>query len=76
MKKTNYAYLMGLVSIMALTSCGNAGTVDLDNIVFKSDNLVQSSYGGLGVEMGVYEDTDRLSPSSQERIIANMQKLN
>lgn len=77
MKTSAITLLTGLtfITTIALSSCGSSA-VDLDNIVFSEDNIVQSSYGGLGVEMGVYEDTDRLSPSSEERIIANLKKLN
>jgi len=64
-----------LTSSISLLSCGGT-TVDTTNITFADSDLVQSSYGGLGVEWGAYEDTSKLDDYSWERIYANIKKLN
>ena len=76
MKKSKISIcLLPLVSLMALSSCGGQ-IIDPTIIAFKKENLVQSSFGGLGVEWGVYEDTDKLDERSRERIFENIQRLN
>lgn len=60
---------------VCLSSCGSSA-IDYDHIVFKEDNLVQSSFGGLGVEWGVYEDTDKLGDGAEEKILKTIAKLN
>ena len=67
--------LLPLISIMALSSCGGQIS-DPTTVAFKKENLIQSSFGGLGVEWGVYEDTDKLDDRSRERIFNNIQRLN
>lgn len=62
-----------LVPIGILSSCKN--TVDMDNIVFTEKNVVQQSFGGLGVEWGAYEDVDKITPNSWDRILKNMDRL-
>jgi hypothetical protein len=74
MKNFKLLVLGTIVTSFALTSCGES-TVDTTNIIFSDSDLVQSSYGGLGVEWGVYEDTDKLDDSSWSRIYANMKQL-
>ena len=82
MKKKALLVMTALVLPVLLSSCGNVSSSGSSNensapkeIVFTQKDLVQSSYGGLGVEWGVYEDTDKLDASSWERIYANMIKL-
>lgn len=62
-----------------LTSCAGGGQkkidVDPDRIAFQHADLIQESFGGLGVEWGVYEDTDKLAENGWERVIKNMDYL-
>jgi hypothetical protein len=74
MKRHKLLLLGTLVSSMTLVGCGQSA-VDSTNIVFSEDDLVQSSFGGLGVEWGVYEDADKLDDYSWQRIYANAEKL-
>jgi uncharacterized protein (DUF2147 family) len=74
MNRIKKASLLGALILLTLTSCGQS--LDMKNIVFSEADLVQSSYGGLGVEWGVYEDTDKLSDFSKNRILENIKTLN
>ena len=49
--------------------------VDENNIAFTSDDINQESFGGLGVEWGVYDDTDRLIEGGWEKVINHMDHL-
>ena len=72
MKKSAKYALLGLVTLMSVLSCQNQGSsskeekidyskVDPDNIAFTCDDIIQESFGGLGVEWGAYEDTDKIA---------------
>jgi hypothetical protein len=73
MKKIPLLLMSAALASLALSSCGK-NAVDTENIAFTDNDLIQSSYGGLGVEWGVYEDTDKLDASSWLRIYANIAK--
>ena len=84
-KKTKHA-LLGLVTLMSILSCNKQSApkkedkidyskVDPLNIAFTSDDIIQQSFGGLGVEWGAYEDTDKIAEGGWERIIKNMDHL-
>ena len=83
-KSTKYA-LLGLVTLMSILSCNQKGgsteekidysKVDPNNIAFTSDDLIQTSFGGLGVEWGAYEDTDKIAEGGWDRIINYMDHL-
>ena len=73
--KTRQRFILGgLLTAMALSGCGSK-SANTNDITFSGSDLIQSSYGGLGVEWGVYEDTDKLDESSWERIYANIKRL-
>ncbi len=74
MKRAYKNLVLASLFSLALTSCGSS--LDAYNISFSSSELVQSSFGGLGVEWGVYEDTDKLSDFSKKRIYENAKTLN
>ena len=62
--KTRQRFILGgLLTAMALSGCGSK-SANTNDITFSGSDLIQSSYGGLGVEWGVYEDTDKLDESS------------
>jgi hypothetical protein len=67
--------LRGILIAMSLAGCSK-NSVDYDHIVFSKDDLIQSSFGGLGVEWGVYEDTDKLGEGATEKILKTIAKLN
>ena len=76
MKKTRLITLLSLIPMMALSSCSkSAPHYEVDKIAFDKSNLTQESFGGLGVEWGVYEDIDKLAENGWERIIKNMDHL-
>lgn len=74
MKKQSLFLALPFILASSLSSCGNS-SVDTTNIVFGSDDLIQSSFGGLGVEWGIYEDTDMLDKDSYTRIEENIKQL-
>ena len=49
--------------------------LDYNNIAFTSDDISQQSFGGIGVEWGVYEDTDKIIEGGWDRIIKHMDHL-
>ena len=78
--------LLCLSSLVSLLSCGgneasnmsHAGTpsnIDLNNIAFTSDVITSNSFGGIGVEWGAYEDTDKIAEGGWDRVINNMDHL-
>ncbi len=83
MRKSTKIGLLGLVTVMSILSCqkqsGEAkidySKVDPNNIAFTSDDIIQTSFGGLGVEWGAYEDTDKIAEGGWERIINYMDRL-
>lgn len=74
MLKPAKLFLMTLLPFLSLTSCNNQN-VDGDKVVFSSKTLVQRSFGGLGVEWGAYEDTEKLIEGGWERVIKHMDHL-
>ena len=79
MKKERIS-LLGLVTLLSVFSCthGNEAkpvVVDPDNISFTSDDIIQTKFGGLGVEWGAYEDTDKIAEGGWERVINYMDHL-
>ena len=80
MKHTGRIALLGLVSFMSLVSCNKKASllpddVDLDNIAFVEADKIQDSFGGLGVEWGAYEDTDKIAEGGWERVLNYMDHL-
>ena len=72
MKKGIKVAVLSMISLLSLASCGKA---DLDTITFNDSDLIQESFGGLGVEWGAYEDTDKLIEGGWEKVIAHMDHL-
>ena len=84
MRKSSKYALLGLVTLMSILSCNKQAAteekidyskVDPMNIAFTSDDLIQTSFGGLGVEWGAYEDTDKIAEGGWERVINYMDHL-
>ncbi len=66
-----------LLSIPSLVlGCSKAEPSDPDVIRFNSDTVIQKYFGGLGVEWGAYEDTDKLVEGGWERVLEHMDHLN
>ena len=76
-----------LASLLSLLSCGGGNeypmkgigdsstNVDMDNISFSKDDITSHSFGGLGVEWGAYEDTDKIAEGGWDRVINYMDHL-
>ena len=78
MRKIHRFFLLGSAAILALTACQTSedlSNVDLRNISFASTDVVQKSFGGIGVEWGAYEDTDKLVEGGWERVLEHMDHL-
>ena len=72
--------LLALVTLLSVFSCNKAEVakpvkVDMEHIAFVSDDIIQQSFGGLGVEWGAYEDTDKIAEGGWDRIINYMDHL-
>ena len=70
MKKSLKYILCSAVPILALASCNQ--TISSQAITFSEETLVQESFGGLGVEWGTYEDTDKLVDDGWARVLRHM----
>ena len=77
MSKASKILTLPLLSscLVALSGCSNA-EVEKTNLVFRDEYAIKSSFEGLGVEWGTYEDPDRLSGDSWERSLRIMDRLN
>ena len=78
--RKRFLSLMGLIPTLAVAACkqeapGQKINVDPDKIAFTETELIQNSFGGLGVEWGAYEDIDKLAENGWERVIKNMDQL-
>ena len=74
MKKQSLLTLAAL-PVLSLTCCQQAAKIDKDRIAFMSTDVVQQSFGGLGVEWGAYEDTDKLIEGGWDLILSHMDHL-
>ena len=72
MKKGLKIAVLSMISLLSLASCGKG---DANKITFNESDLVQESFGGLGVEWGAYEDTDKLVEGGWEKVLAHMDHL-
>lgn len=59
-------------ALMSLSACGSNND---GKLVFGNDKLVQKSFGGLGVEWGAYEDTDKIIEGGWDLILRHMDRL-
>ena len=66
-------FLLTPVALLSLAACSK--TVDPSYVSFAHENVVQKAFGGLGVEWGVYEDTDKIMEGGWEKIIDHMDHL-
>lgn len=78
MTKANRLLALSLLvpCIVATVACQSKKEVDKTNIVFRQKDVVLTSFDGLGVEWGTYEDPDKLSSDSWERSLRIMNRLN
>jgi len=80
MKNSRNIFLLGILTCLTLVSCEIKSSesqkeVDYDHIIFSSETICQQSFGGLGVEWGAYEDTDKLVEGGWEKVIQHMDHL-
>lgn len=73
MKKLLSAILLAAIvfPLLCACSCGK----DDDTVIFNAKDIVNASFGGLGVEWGVYEDTGKLASNAAERIYSAADRL-
>ena len=65
-------FLLAPVALLSLSACsGNAKAA----VTFTHEDIVQKEFGGLGVEWGVYEDTDKIMEGGWEKITNHMDRL-
>lgn len=67
--------LSNLSLLLPFVLSGCSASLNDDEVRFSKENLVQSSFGGLGVEWGAYEDTEKIMEGGWERILKNMDHL-
>ena len=75
--------LLGAVMALSLAACNQSSEgssidwskVSKENIAFTKDDIVQESFGGLGVEWGAYEDTDKLIEGGWDKVLQHMDHL-
>ena len=77
--------LLSVAALTSLLSCQNnvepvvaresIDKIDKNNIAFTSEDIVNDKFGGLGVEWGAYENTDKLIENGWEKIIDHMDHL-
>lgn len=65
--------LLTPVALLSLAACSK--TAEANAITFGHDDIVQKVFGGLGVEWGVYEDTDKIIEGGWEKITDHMDHL-
>ena len=73
MKAIKRSILIALCAL--LVSCSKGTAVDLENIAFVREDIVLNDFGGLGVEWGAYEDTDKLLENGWEIVLKHMDKF-
>ena len=82
MKFNKLLYVSCLVPLM-LTSCKKQEQeeviderIDSDVIFFNDDSIINTNFGGLGVEWGTYEDNKKLIPDAKTKITNAVDYLN
>ena len=73
MKKHMKLVTLFVLPLLCLAGCGEQSSSP--DVIYSGDTLVQKSFGGLGVEWGAYEDTDKLVDGAWDRITAHMERL-
>ena len=74
MKNLLKTLLLSATALLSLSACSLAAD-DNGKLVFRSSDLVQKSFGGLGVEWGAYEDTDKIIEGGWDLILNHMDHL-
>lgn len=64
--------LLASVSMLLLSACNGTKA---GYISFNRNDIVQNAFGGLGVEWGVYEDTDKIKEGGWDMILDHMDHL-
>lgn len=69
--------LLGVVGLLALSACntGKRKVTDKEEVYFYHEDINQESFGGLGVEWGAYEDTDKLIEGGWDLVLKHMDHL-
>lgn len=75
MKRRLLKFVLLVSTPFLALGCSSQSVNDPNVISFSHSTLVQKSFGGLGVEWGAYEDTDKLAEGGWERIIEHMDHL-
>ena len=73
----NRLIVLACLPIFALTCCQtqSSSKKNENEVVFTKEDRIQSSFGGLGVEWGAYEDTDKLIEGGWDTITRHMDHL-
>ena len=70
--------LLGVVGLVSLSACGQTSkrkVTDKEEVHFYKEDINQESFGGLGVEWGAYEDTDKLIEGGWDLVLKHMDHL-
>ncbi len=71
--------LLGVVGLVSLSACGQQVSkrkvTDKEEVHFYNEDINQESFGGLGVEWGAYEDTDKLIEGGWDLVLKHMDHL-
>ena len=76
--KLNKLALVLLSSLTLISGCSKKPLEpdDRELIIFDDANVINTDFGGLGVEWGTYEETKKLVPDAKERILNAVDYLN
>lgn len=61
------------ILVVSLIACDS--NVNLNEVYFKKSELITNSFGGLGVEWGTYEDTNKITDEAWLRTIEHVKRL-
>lgn len=74
MKRIFKTTILTTLTFLSLSGC-NPNNGKEGYISFSSGDLVQNNFGGLGVEWGAYEDTDKIIEGGWDMILGHMEHL-
>ncbi len=74
-KLISFIMCITLLSCVAMTVACEPTAAEAD-VVFAADGAVSRAFDGVGVEWGVYEDTNKLAVGSWDKTIAAVKRLN
>lgn len=75
MKKILLFIIIGLFITMIAGCENNKETDDINIICFDKSTIINTNFGGLGVEWGTYEDENKLVPDAWDRIYSAVDYL-